>query len=166
MSEQNIEVDENDKVIGLRPRKDFYSGKYIHRGAQLILKNSKNQILLQKRSKNKVWDPDKFNYAAGGNVSDESYEECIIRETEEELGIKIKAKELFKIKYFSANDKAFHKIFLAVSDDKIIYDKDEIQFVEWIDEDILKKDILKNPDKYTPVFVLGMKKFFKHNECS
>ena len=162
--EQNLEVDEYDNPIGLRQRNDFYSGKYIHRGSHLILKNSKNQILLQKRSKNKTWDPDKFNYAAGGTISNETYEECIIRETEEEIGIKVNVKELFKIKYFSKNDKAFHKIFIAYSDEKITCEKDEIQFVKWFEEDFLKKDILENPDNYTPVFIIGMKKFFKIDE--
>jgi len=156
-----MEVDENDNFMGLRPRIDFYTGKHIHRGAHLILKNSKNQILLHKRSKNKIWDPDKFNYAAGGTISNESYEECVVRETEEELGIKVNVKELFKIKYFSINDKAFHKIFIAVSDDKIVYQEEEIQFVKWVEEDFLKNDILENPDNYTPIFIIGMKKFFK-----
>ena len=31
MVEQIIEVDENDNQIGLRPKDDFYTGKYIHR---------------------------------------------------------------------------------------------------------------------------------------
>ncbi|RJQ16819.1 NUDIX domain-containing protein [Candidatus Woesearchaeota archaeon] len=159
--EKTMEVNERDVIIGLRPRKDFYSGKYIHRGAHLILKNSKNQILLQKRSPHKIWNPNMFNYAAGGTVSDESYKECIVRETEEELGIKVKVKELFKIKYFSPHDKGFHKIFLAVSDDNLSYEKKEISSVKWVDEAFLKKDIVKNKADYTPVFIIGIKKFFK-----
>lgn len=61
--EYNLEVDENDVVIGLRLRVDFYTGKYIPRSVHLILKNSKNQILLQMRSKDKVWVPNKLSYS-------------------------------------------------------------------------------------------------------
>lgn len=164
MIELNVEVDNNDNKIGLRPRNDFYTGKYIHRGAHLILLNSKNQILLQKRSKKKVWNPGQYNYAAGGTVADESYTECILRETEEELGIRVKVTELFKITYFASNDKAFHTIFTALSDETIVSDKDEIQTVKWVDQELLKRDIVNNPGKYTPVFVMGMKKFFKIGE--
>ena len=55
MVEQNIEVDKNDNQIGLRPRDDFYTGKYIHRASHLILFNSKNEILLQHRAPTKKW---------------------------------------------------------------------------------------------------------------
>jgi isopentenyldiphosphate isomerase len=159
--EKNIEVDEHDKVIGLRPRTDFYTGKYIHRGAHLILKNSKGQILLQKRNKDKKWDPDKFAYSAGGTVAQETYKECILKETKEELGINIRAKKLFRIRYKSDVDNAFLMIYEAVSDDKINFEKKEIQFVKWVSEDYLKKDIEKNPNKYAPVFIIGLQKYFK-----
>jgi len=46
MEELNIEVDENNNKIGLRPKSDFHTGKFIHRSSWLILFNSKNEILL------------------------------------------------------------------------------------------------------------------------
>ncbi|MGV8161793.1 MAG: hypothetical protein ACP5N2_00495 [Candidatus Nanoarchaeia archaeon] len=70
--EQIREVDENDKFVRFRSRSDFYNGDYIHRGSQLILKNSKGQILLQKRAKNKKWFPNLWGLSASGTVSKET----------------------------------------------------------------------------------------------
>ena len=77
MVEQNIEVDKNDNQIGLRPRDDFYTGKYIHRSSHLILFNSKNEILLQHRAPTKKWYPNLFTYSVSGTVANESYEDCL-----------------------------------------------------------------------------------------
>ncbi|MFA6073089.1 MAG: NUDIX domain-containing protein [Candidatus Woesearchaeota archaeon] len=158
--EQIIEVDENDKFLRMRNRSDFYSGKYIHRGSQLILKNSKGQILLQKRSKDKKWFPNLLNFSAGGTVENETYRQNIIKETQEEIGIKINPKKLFKIRLNIDNDNAYHSVFIATSDNKITIQKEEVQHILWVDESDLKKDITVHPKKYTPVFVEGMKKYF------
>lgn len=80
MIEQNIEVDEKDNVIGFRPRDDFYTGKYIHRASHLILFNSKNEILIQKRASTKKWYPNLYTFSVSGTVADESYEDCIKKE--------------------------------------------------------------------------------------
>ncbi len=48
MQELRIEVDKDDNRIGLRTKKEFYTGKFIHRASHLILFNSKNEILLHR----------------------------------------------------------------------------------------------------------------------
>ncbi len=85
----NIEVDKNDNALGLRPRSDYYTGKYIHRACQLILFNSKNKILLQQRASTKRWYPNLFTFSVSGTVTHESYEACIQKEMQEEIGITI-----------------------------------------------------------------------------
>lgn len=160
MTEQNIEVDIHDNQIGLRPRDDFYTGDYIHRSSHLILFNSKNEILLQQRASTKKWYPNLFTYSVSGTVSDESYEDCIEREMQEELGISIHTKRLFTYPFFDTYDKAWRCVFVGISDDEIKPDEREISEIKWIDVDELRKDIIKNPDIYTPPFIEGMKKYF------
>lgn len=155
-----IEVDENDNKIGMRDRKKFQTGDYIHRGSHIIIRNSKGQFLLQRRSKDKFWDPDKYNFAVSGTVENEPYEECIIREIEEEIGIKIPVKELFKLKLFAPHDKGFHMIFEGFTDqEEFDFEKKEIQYMKWVDEDFLRKDVVENPDKYTKLFPMAMEKY-------
>ena len=160
MIEQNIEVDKNDNKIGLRPRDDFYTGKYIHRASHLILFNSKNEILLQYRVSTKKWYPDLFTYSVSGTVADESYEDCIKKEMQEEIGISVPVKKLFTYPFFDTFDKAWHCVFVGASDDNIIPDTREIQKIKWINVDELREDITKNPGIYTPPFIEGMKKYF------
>jgi len=160
MTEQNIEVDKYDNVIGLRPRDAFYTGKYIHRSAHLILFNSKDEILIQKRAADKKWYPDLYTYSVSGTVADESYEECIKKEMQEELGISIPAKFIFKYPFFDTFDKAFHALFAARSEKEVKPDSREMSEIKWIPAKELKRDIQKNPQKYTPPFVEGMRKYF------
>ena len=162
MSEElNIEVDKNNNVIGLRPRSDFYTGKYIHRGSHLLLFNSNNEILLQKRSSTKKWYPNLYTSSVSATVGDESYEECINREMQEEIGIKIPVKKLFICPCFEKLDKGFHAVFIGRTDDEIKPDTKEIQKIKWIHVENLKKDIAEKPYKYTPTFLEAMKIFFK-----
>ncbi|MEK6918402.1 MAG: NUDIX domain-containing protein [Nanoarchaeota archaeon] len=160
--ELNIEVDENDKIIGLRPISEFQTGKFIHRSAHLLLENSKGEILIQKRSSNKKWYPNLYTYSVSGTVANESYEKCIKREMKEEIGVSTPAKLLFIYKYFDKQEKAFHALFYGKSDDKITLDKEEIAEIKWISKDNLNKDLLKNPDNYTPHVLYGLKKYLKN----
>lgn len=159
MVEQNIEVDENDNVIGLRPITDFYTGKFIHRASHLILFNSKNEILLQKRAPTKIWYPNLYTFSVSGTVANETYEECINHEMLEEIGIQIPVKFAFKYHFFDEVDKAFHAIFVGKSDEKITPDGVEMSKIKWISVDDLKTDLKEHPEKYTPPFVKGMTKF-------
>ncbi len=160
MTEYIIEVDKNNRRIGLRPHADFYTGKYIGRGAHLLLFNSHNEILLQRRAPTKQWYPDLLTYSVSGTVADESYESCIRRETQEEIGIAVAPKKLFTYPFFGEDNKAWHCLFESKSDDEIVPDPKEVSDIIWISPEKLQRDIYDNPHKYTPPFVVGMKKYF------
>lgn len=160
MTELIIEVDENNNEIGLRPKSDFHTGKFIHRSAHLILFNLKNKILLQKRASDKKWYPNLFTYSVSATVANETYEKCIKREMQEEIGISIPVKRLFIFKFFDEVDKAFRAVFIGRTDDEIKPDKREIQKIIWFNADELNKDIIEDPDIYTPPLIKGMKIFF------
>lgn len=80
-------VDENDQVIGKHPRKTYVDGK-LHRQTSLLLFNKKKELLIQIRSDNERLDP-----SSSGHVPyNDSYLESQIRETKEEMGLKIPKK--------------------------------------------------------------------------
>ncbi len=158
--ELNIEVDKNNKVIGLRPISDYQTGKFIHRSSHLLLFNPKGEILIQKRSSNKRWYPNLYTYSVSGIVANESYKQCIQKEMKEEIGILIPVKLLFVYKYFDKLDKSFHALFYGKSNKKINIDKKEISLVRWLSPEKLKQDIAKNPDKYVPHVIFGLKIYF------
>jgi isopentenyldiphosphate isomerase len=160
MTEQNIEVDENDKRIGVRSRTDFHTGKYIHRSVYLLLFNTNGEILLQQRASDKEWYPDLFTFAVGGTVEDESYEDCIKREMKEEIGVSIDARRLFKYPFFDTYDKAWRCVFVGTTDNKITPDAREIQRTIWISVPDLKKEIVSNPTVFTKPFIEGIGIYF------
>jgi len=157
-TELNIEVDEQDNVIGVRPNKDFITGKHIHRSSHLLLYNSKCELLLQKRVPTKYWSPNKWSFSVSGTVMDESYEECIHRETQEEIGITVSATFLCKFPVFFANDKSFHAVYIGKSDAPLTPDWTEMSEVRWITESAVIAEVKNNPDAFAPGFVECMRK--------
>ncbi len=159
------EVDKNDNFLGLREREEFYSGSYIHRAAQLILLNSENKMLIQKRSPQKKWFPDRYTYSVSGTVANESYEACMKREMLEEIGISVPFRKLFKIPCIFQNKGAFHTVFSGRCSEKtaslIQPDPEEASYVEWIEIEELYDKIKVEPDKYTPSLQTGIIKIFQ-----
>jgi isopentenyldiphosphate isomerase len=161
MDEQNIEVDENDNVIGSRPRNDFYTGKYIHRSTYLILLNSKNKILIQKRTSTKKWYPNLYTFAVARTVQKgESYEDSMIKGLKEKIGIFTPVKFLFKFFFQEKSDRAFRAVFIGKSDDEIKPNKKDIVEIKWIDIEKLREDIKEHPEKYAPPFIECMNKYY------
>jgi len=82
-----IIVDENDIIISYKTR-DKIKQNDIYRVSALWIKNSQDDILLAQRGLNKKNDPGQWGPAvAGTNDRGESYEENIIKEAEEEIGL-------------------------------------------------------------------------------
>ncbi|NQZ84712.1 MAG: NUDIX domain-containing protein [Nanoarchaeales archaeon] len=62
--------------------------KYLIKRIQLILLNSKGEIIVQLRNESRVQNPGMFDKSVGGHVVDEdSYEKTLYKECDEELGI-------------------------------------------------------------------------------
>src|SRR3990167_10492394 len=81
-------VDKNDDVIEYRERND-QDANAIYRVSSLWIRNSKGEILLARRAFSKSHDPGKWGPAVAGTVEEgETYESNIIKEAEEELGLK------------------------------------------------------------------------------
>ena len=139
------EVDENDNIIRLRPKEDFYTGKFMHRSVHLLLFNSKNEILVQKRALTKKWYHGLYTYSVSGTVRDESYEDGMKREMQEELGISIPVRYAFKYLFCDDVDKAFRAVFIGKTDKEISPDYGEMSEIKWISADKLKGGHRKAP---------------------
>lgn len=167
MSEFITEVDRNNKVIGARPREDFYSGNHIHRGVHALLLNTKNQLLISHRAKSKRWDPDLDDYSASGTVGNETEQACLIREVREELGIPVTNPRLLCTFYHQQpDDRAFHTIFVVRSEAEPVIQPEEVASTRWVDLNELKKEVAENPERFTKVFLKGLAVFFSKRERS
>lgn len=152
--EQTIIVDDEDNIVGYKDRDKIDWKKDIYRVSALWLTNSKGEILLAQRSKNKTKDPGTWGPAAAGTVEKgESYEENIIKEMEEEIGLASASLKLGPKVRISSPRNYFTQWYIAKADkeaNEFKVQKEEVEQVKWFSVDFLVKDVKENPSRYIP----------------
>lgn len=148
-------VDANDSVIGQISRPEYYSSDPkpgFVRAVNLFLINSAGKIWIPRRAASQKIKPNALDFSAGGHVSaGESYELSMLREAEEELGIKIKPDGLIKIgKLAPVNSPGRHyyfsECFVYYTDEEPHYTDDEFSSHEWLSPDELLAKIKGGED--------------------
>lgn len=82
-------VNDKDEVVGHKERGTLDYSKDIYRVSALWITNSKGEVLLAKRSPTKKQHPNKWGPAVAGTIEEgETYDSNMIKEAEEELGLK------------------------------------------------------------------------------
>ncbi|HIU51899.1 MAG TPA: NUDIX domain-containing protein [Candidatus Merdicola faecigallinarum] len=122
-----------------------------HKAVAMFIINSKNQVLLQKRSVTKKLWPNMWDITAGGHVfTGEFGFEAVIRELKEELGIEVNKNDLTfigssissNIKEYIINNH-FNEYYIVHKDiDKsdVTLQEEEVSEVEWMNkEEIIKR---------------------------
>ncbi len=95
--EELIDVlDENGNKTGeILTREQIHKKGLCHRIVVIAIIDQQGNILMQQRSKNKAKNPGKWDVAAAGHISSgQTSTEAAIRETLEEVGIKVNEEEL------------------------------------------------------------------------
>lgn len=142
--------DEGERTGVFKPRSVIHSTGEWHLSVHVWLM-CKDKILLQKRASTKESYAGLYDASAAGHVSGrESCEETAIRETHEELGVKIDENLLtyvgcrkLRIKQGSFISNEFNYIYLAkcpLESCEIHFDSDEIDCVRWVDFKQLKEE--------------------------
>lgn len=75
----------------------------------------------------------------------------------------VELEQQFEVKWFSEKDKVFHQIFIATiesNNETIIHQEEEVDSVEWIPAEKIKNELKEEPDKYSPLYQVGMKIYF------
>lgn len=147
-------VDERDNVIGSKDRESLVLSD-IYRVSGLWLTNSKGEALLARRALTKSHNPGKWGPAVAGTVEEgEGYEENIIKEAYEELGIKdLKPDFWFKNTPRTEGYRFFSTWFRAMADtpaESFILQKDEVMEVKWCTVEELKRLATENPEDLIP----------------
>ena len=115
------------------------------------LTNSKGEILLSQRALTKLHHPGIWSFAVTGRVEgEETYEDTILREAQEELGLnnlQLRAGSKF---LSTAEDgfTSFCQYFFAAKDiatKDLMLQKEEVAAVRWISSEMLLKEIETHP---------------------
>ena len=142
MEEMLDTFDINGNFIGVKSRSFCHSqnpGVY-HKPVWIWIVNSKGEILLQKRALTKKNGPGQWGIPVAGHVS--AGEKCLqacVRETFEELGIKVKQQDFIFLKEFVKHSgwelvqTYLLKVDLEINDLKL--QTEEIEYVKWFNYD-------------------------------
>lgn len=128
-----------EKSICHNPNPGFY-----HKPAWIMIINSNNEILLQKRASVKKNNPDKWDIAAAGHViAGEKVIDGAIREVYEELGVKTEEKEyIFGFEYildFTYEIAQFYILRKNLDIKDLTLKEDEVSEVKWVSFEEFKK---------------------------
>jgi isopentenyldiphosphate isomerase len=147
-------VDEDDEIIGYKPRSEIDFKNDYYRIGCLWLTNSNGEVLLAQRLLTKDKDPGKWGPSAAGTLEKgETYETNIYKEAEEELGLTgVEFKPVEKLKLEEPR-KSFLQLYTGVCDwpaEKFTPQPEEVEQVAWVSLEELVQDVDVNPDKYVP----------------
>ncbi len=139
-------VDSSGKTCGAAPRREVHGNNdLLHRVVHVMVLDSRDRILLQKRSMNKRVAPGKWDTSVGGHVDcGETIETAMRREMAEELGITA-VDPAFAYHYTHANDFESELVFTYTCcfDGRPRFNPEEIETVAFWD----MKDIDANLGK-------------------
>ncbi len=157
-----ILVDDEDNVIGNADKMLAHELGLLHRAFSVFIMNDNNELLLQKRAKNKyhsagLWS----NTCCSHPENTTSIKELAKIRLEQEMGIEAKLNFKFKIKYnvdVSNNliENEFDYVFFGNYNKDPIINPKEVEDYRWMKLDELMQDISRNNEKYTPWFLVIM----------
>jgi isopentenyl-diphosphate Delta-isomerase len=144
-------VDENDEIVTHKERENLDYKKDIYRVASLWINNSKGEILLARRAFTKKHSPGKWGPAVAGTVEEgETYESNIIKEAEEEIGLKNIAPQKGKKERISTKYNYFAQRFHLNLDKPIEEFKPserEVAEMKWFSKEELKILLDNSPEE-------------------
>lgn len=171
MPEIIVLVDEKDNPIGYEEKLAAHrDGGRLHRAFSIFIFNSRNEALLQLRSKAKhhfqsLWS----NPCCSHPLKGEKLEVAVHRKLKQELGFDTPLKETFSFVYKATDPKSglteheFDHVFLGQYERDPKPNPQEVDDWKWVTLTELKKDLDKNPGKYTPWFPIAFNKLRREN---
>jgi isopentenyl-diphosphate delta-isomerase len=153
--ESVILVDEQDNAVGTMEKLDAHRRGLLHRAFSILLFNSKGQVLLQKRSKNKyhsggLWT----NTCCSHPLPGETLEEATQRKLLQEMGIDLRTEFAYKFMYRAQLDHGFTEyeydhVYVGQFNGTPQVNTDEVEDWKYADLHFLREDVEQHPERYT-----------------
>ena len=163
MKNKVIVVDKQGKEIGYETLNKVHATGTLHRSFAIFIINSKNQLLLQKRSPHKLHAGNLWSNACTSHPRPgEKTIDAAHRRLREELGISCELQEAFTFVY-SANyahehvkENEYGHIFIGFCDATPRPNREEVTAYQWMSLEQLIKDLNDHPKIYAPWLILGI----------
>lgn len=165
-------VDENNKYIAKMDKYEAHKHPAkLHQAVSVWLINDNNQVLMQRRSAQKIVGASWWGNAICGNVRpSEIYSACANRRLKEEIGIEnVQLKPVYKFKYKAYCNETygeyeFDQVFVGKFNGEPVLNKEEVTEIAWISLEELVKNITVNaigvsPDQTLLMSLEDLKKY-------
>ena len=149
-------VDKNGKPTGeVMDKEEVHNKNLLHNEVGVFIINKNKEILLEKRSPNKRYSPNKWGLCAGHVDAGETLKEATIREIKEEIGLDVKNEDLYPLSKFetfidNTNSHLTHFYYLKCNKaaSSFIIQEEELTEVKWFKiDDII--NMINNGDETT-----------------
>lgn len=158
--EHVILVDECDEAVGTMEKMEAHRKGLLHRAFSILLFNSKGEVLLQKRAKQKyhsggLWT----NTCCSHPHPEETMQQATRRKLKQEMGIDLQPEFAYKFIYKADLDHdlieyEYDHVFIGQFEGEPLINKDEVEDWKFVDLQVLREDAKRNPDHYTHWFKL------------
>ena len=147
--EEVVEVDDKDRFIRWVLRSEVHEKRLIHRSVHAFVRNSKGQILIQLRHREKDTYPLHWDVSCSGHVEKvdhpeqdpdrarEASDSAIRRELEEELGVTSNAEYICDIPPIPDVNYEYARLYIAHWEDEFVLQETEVERVAWVNLDQL-----------------------------
>tara|TARA_Y100001960_G_C14527785_1_gene754546 strand:+ start:60 stop:587 length:528 start_codon:yes stop_codon:yes gene_type:complete len=150
-------VDSTDTVIDEKRRDEIHLQGLRHRAVHVLIFNSQGAIFLQKRGLDKQENPGMWDSSVAGHVdAGESYDECCVREIEEEVGLMLETvpPRLFKLEASDVTGMEFAWIYRVDTEKPLTPNLEEMSGGEWFYPTELDRWIESGAEALSDVFCL------------
>lgn len=147
-------VDENGNFTGqILDKDEAHDKNLLHNEIAVFVINDNKQVLLQKRSANKRFNPNKWGLCSGHVDANESLEDAAIREIKEEIGLDVTKEDLHKYgeKELTLRETNSHIIYFYYiktnkNANEFTIQTEELSEVKWFDIDDVINMIINKDD--------------------
>jgi isopentenyl-diphosphate delta-isomerase len=158
-NEELILVDELDREIGARTKRECHAGNGIlHRAFSIFIFNGADELLLQQRSSDKpLWPNYWSNTCCSHPRRGESMEHAVSRRLEQELGFECPLHYLYKFKYHAqygavGAEHEYCWVYYGRYDGRVDVNVNEVASWRFVGVPALEEELTKQPDHFTPWF--------------
>ncbi|SMO62002.1 isopentenyl-diphosphate Delta-isomerase [Solitalea koreensis] len=153
-------VDHQDNVIGYGEKLSVHQKGELHRAFSIVVFNSKGELLLQKRAKDKYHSGGLWTNACCSHpLKDEELEDTLHKKLMGEMGFDCELHFLYKFIYRSVYENGlteheYDYVYVGSFDGKPNPDPEEAEDFKWMKVENIKLDILQHPETYSSWFKL------------
>ena len=165
MTDVLILVDENDNEIGNELKEVCHRNPVpLHRAFSIFVFNSKGQLLIQRRAvSKKTWGGYWSNTVCSHPRKGETLDQATQRRLQEEFSFTTPLHHVFTFTYEAQwndlwGEHEVDHVFVGTYDGTIVPNKDEVEDWKFIDTDMLRDHMKRNPNEYTPWFKLSLER--------